>query len=114
MELGGYIDEQLGRAAADPQDDLLGDLVAACAAGVIEPSTALFMLITLFSAGGESTASLIGSAAWILASRQDIQQQVRDDPLFLARFLKRCCASSHRFVATTVMWFETPLLADSS
>jgi cytochrome P450 len=88
MELGGYIDEQLGRAAADPQDDLLGDLVTACAAGVIEPSTALFMLITLFSAGGESTASLIGSAAWILASRKDIQQQVRDDPALLGAFLE--------------------------
>jgi cytochrome P450 len=88
MELGGYIDEQLGRAAADPQDDLLGDLVTACAAGVIEPSTALFMLITLFSAGGESTASLIGSAASILASRKDIQQQVRDDPALLGAFLE--------------------------
>lgn len=88
MELGGYINEQLERSAADPQDDLLGDLVAACASGVIEQSTALFMLITLFSAGGESTASLIGSAAWILASRRDIQQQLRDDPDLLGAFLE--------------------------
>jgi cytochrome P450 len=88
LELGGYITDRLERAAADPKDDLLGDLVAACAAGVIDRSTALFMLITLFSAGGESTASLIGSAAWILASRSDIQQQVRDEPDQLGAFLE--------------------------
>lgn len=88
LELGGYIMDRLDRAAADPRDDLLGDLVAACAAGIIDQSTALFMLITLFSAGGESTASLIGSAAWILSSRSDIQQQVRDDPTLLGVFLE--------------------------
>jgi cytochrome P450 len=88
LELAGYIAEQLERAASDPRADLLGDLVAARAAGVIEQNTALFMLITLFSAGGESTASLIGSAAWILASRPDIQQQVRDNPELLGAFLE--------------------------
>ena len=88
LELAGYITEQLERAAAEPKDDLLGDLVTACAAGVIEQSTALFMLITLFSAGGESTASLIGSSAWILASHNDIQQRVRDDPDLLGAFLE--------------------------
>jgi cytochrome P450 len=88
MELGGYINDRLERAAADPQDDLLGDLVAAYTAGVIDQSAALFMLITLFSAGGESTASLIGSAAWILASRADIQQQVRANPDLLGAFLE--------------------------
>jgi cytochrome P450 len=46
------------------------------------------MMITLFSAGGESTASLIGSAAHILASRPEIQQQVRDDPALLPVFLE--------------------------
>jgi cytochrome P450 len=88
IELGGYIMDRLERSAADPQDDLLGDLVAACDAGVIDRSAALFILITLFGAGGESTASLIGSAAWILASRRDIQQRVRDDPSLLGAFLE--------------------------
>ena len=45
-------------------------------------------MITLFSAGGESTASLIGSAAHVLASRPDIQQQVRDIPNLLNAFLE--------------------------
>jgi cytochrome P450 family 144 len=50
--------------------------------------TAMNMMITLFSAGGESTASLIGSAAHILASRLDIQEQLRENPTLLGVFLE--------------------------
>ena len=46
------------------------------------------MMITLFAAGGESTASLLGSAAWILATRPDIQQQVRENPELLGAFIE--------------------------
>ena len=67
MELAGYINEHFQRAAADPRDDLLSVLATACASGELADLTALNMMITLFSAGGESTASLIGSAAHILA-----------------------------------------------
>lgn len=88
MELGGYITEQFARAASDRQDNLLGDLAAACACGDLDDLAALAMMITLFSAGGESTASLIGSAAWILATRPDIQRQIRDRPDVLGDFLE--------------------------
>lgn len=88
LELSGYITELFQRAAADPRDDLLGDLATACARGALDDMAALAMMITLFSAGGESTASLIGSAAWILATRQDIQRQVRDRPELLEAFLE--------------------------
>lgn len=88
MELGGYITEQFQQATSNRQDNLLGDLAAACAAGDLEDLTALAMMITLFSAGGESTASLIGSAAWVLATRPDIQRQVRDQPELLGAFLE--------------------------
>lgn len=88
MELGGYITEQFARAAADRPDNLLGDLAAACADGTLEDLTALAMMITLFSAGGESTASLIGSAAWILATRPEVQRQVRTEPGLLGAFLE--------------------------
>jgi cytochrome P450 len=50
--------------------------------------TALNMMATLFSAGGESTASLIGSAAYLLATRPDIQRRVRESPDLLAPFLE--------------------------
>ena len=88
MELAGYISEHFQRAAADPQDNLLGVLATACASGELAEVTALTMMITLFSAGGESTASLIGSAAHVLARRPDIQQQVRENPDLLGAFLE--------------------------
>jgi cytochrome P450 len=88
MELSGYIADQFGRAEADPQDNLMGDLATAIASGEMEPITAMVMMVTLFSAGGESTASLIGSAAWVLATRPDIQRQVRDHPDLLGAFLE--------------------------
>ncbi|MGV0646460.1 cytochrome P450 [Mycolicibacterium sp. XJ2546] len=87
-ELTGYIIDQFDRAAVDPQDNLLGDLATACASGEMEELTALGMMIILFSAGGESTASLIGSAAWVLATRPDIQEQMREEPELLGAFLE--------------------------
>ena len=87
-ELSGYIVEQFQKAAADPEDNLLGDLATACATGVLDDVAALTMMITLFSAGGESTASLIGSAAWILATQPDVQQQVRSQPELVGAFLE--------------------------
>jgi cytochrome P450 family 144 len=88
MELSGYITDQFRQAVADPKDNLLGDLADTCASGDLDEVTAQVMMITLFSAGGESTASLIGSAAWVLATRPDIQQQVRDQPELLGAFLE--------------------------
>lgn len=88
MELAAYITDQFRQAAADPQDNLLGDLAVACASGEMEELTAQAMLIILFSAGGESTASLIGSAAWVLATRADIQQRLREQPELLGAFLE--------------------------
>jgi cytochrome P450 len=88
MELGGYITEQFQQAANDPQDNLLGDLATACATGEIADVAALTMMMTLFSAGGESTASLIGSAAWILATQPEVQDQLRHQPELLGAFLE--------------------------
>jgi cytochrome P450 len=88
MELSGYITDQFQQAAARPRDNLLGDLATACASGDLAEVTAQVMMITLFSAGGESTASLIGSAAWVLANHLDIQQQVRDQPELVGAFLE--------------------------
>ncbi|ETW26728.1 cytochrome P450 [Mycobacterium gastri 'Wayne'] len=88
MELSGYISDQFSRAAAGPQDNLLGELAAACTSGEIDTLTAQVMMVTLFAAGGESTASLLGSATWILATRPDIQRQVRDNPDLLGAFIE--------------------------
>ncbi len=88
MELAGYINEHFRRAAAEPRDDLLSVLATACASGDLGELTAMNMMITLFSAGGESTASLIGSAAYLLATRPAVQQQLRERPELLGPFLE--------------------------
>ena len=90
VELGGYIATHFDRAAADPQDNLLGDLATAVARGELDTVTAQIMMTILFGAGGESTASLIGNAAWILADRPDVQQRLRDDPDLLDAFIEEC------------------------
>jgi cytochrome P450 len=88
MELSGYINDQFDRAAADPQDNLLGELATACAAGEVDHITAQAMMVILFAAGGESTASLLGSAAWTLARRPDIQHRLREKPELLTAFIE--------------------------
>jgi cytochrome P450 len=88
MHLAGYIMNRFPAAAADPKDDLFSDIALACAAGDVADLTALNMMATLFSAGGESTASLIGSAAYLLATRPDIQRRIRESPDLLAAFLE--------------------------
>lgn len=98
MELAGYINDHFGRAAHDPRDNLLGDLATACATGALDTLTAQVMMITLFSAGGESTASLIGSAAWTLATHPEIQRRVRESPELIGPFLEEVlrCESPFR------------------
>ena len=88
VELSGYIADHFERAAAEPQDNLLGDLGRAWASGELDQITASVIMITLFSAGGESTASLLVSAGWILATWPDIQREVRDDPTLLGTFIE--------------------------
>lgn len=88
MELSKYIDEHFIDAAEHPRDTLLGDLAQACAHGEVGEIPARVIMITLFSAGGESTASLIGSAAYILATKPDVQSALRADPGLLNAFLE--------------------------
>jgi cytochrome P450 len=87
-ELNGYIVDRLRAAAADPHDDLMGVLATACAEGELERFTAQLILVSLFSAGGESTASLLGTAVDILATNADLQRQVRDNPDLLGAFIE--------------------------
>ena len=88
MELGTYIHRQFGRAAADPRDDLLGALATACSAGQFDELTAQLMMIILFSAGGESTGSLLGNAMGILATQPELQRQLRENPDLLGPFIE--------------------------
>jgi cytochrome P450 len=88
VELGGYLTDRFVEASANPGENLLGDLAASSAAERVSRDTAVFMLIQLVGAGGESTASLIGSAVWILSRRPDLAERLRRDPAMIAPFLE--------------------------
>lgn len=88
VELGGYLTEQFSAASANPGENLLGDLATYCAAERVSPDVAVFMLIQLVGAGGESTASLIGSAVWILSRRPELAEQLRHEPALIGPFLE--------------------------
>jgi cytochrome P450 len=87
-ELNGYIVEQLERAMSNPRDDLIGELAAAYADGRLDRFTAQLILVSLFSAGGESTASLLGTAVWLLATNPGVQGRLRDQPELMSAFIE--------------------------
>ncbi len=88
MELSAYVLEHFEKADATARDGLIADLAARCASGELEQTPALGIMLTLFSAAGESTASLLGSAAWILTDRPEIQQELREKPELLGVFIE--------------------------
>lgn len=88
MELSGYVMEHFEKARGEPDSGLIGDLAARYASGELEQVPALGIMLTLFSAAGESTASLLGSAAWILTDRPAIQRQLRENPELLSAFIE--------------------------
>lgn len=87
-ELSGYIVKHLAQAIADPHDDLIGELARACRDGQLSEFTAQLILVSLFSAGGESTASLLGTAVSTLAGSPQLQAQLRDSPELLGGFIE--------------------------
>ncbi len=91
VELSGYIFEQFRRATEEgARDNLLGDMATAFAVGEIDQLTASVIMVTLFSAGGESTASLLGSAVGVLTEKPEIQRQLRAAPELLGAFIEEC------------------------
>jgi cytochrome P450 family 144 len=88
IELSAYVLEHFEKASANAEYGLIADLATRCATGELEQTPALGMMLTLFSAGGESTASLLGSAAWILTDRPDVQKAVRQNPELLGAFIE--------------------------
>lgn len=88
MELSGYVLNHFEKANGTGESALIADLAARYASGELEQVPALGIMLTLFSAAGESTASLLGSAAWILTDRPAVQQQLRENPQLLSSFIE--------------------------
>lgn len=119
IELNTYIGEHLDAAQEQPGDALIDVLVAACADGVLDRFTAQLILISLFSAGGESTASLLGTAVTTLATDAGLQQRLRDDPTLLGAFVEEILRlepsfrAHHRHVVRDTELAGHPLPRDS-
>lgn len=88
IELSAYVLEHFEKASANVEHGLISDLAARYASGELDQLPALGMMLTLFSAAGESTASLLGSAAWILTEHPEIQAQIRAQPELLGALIE--------------------------
>lgn len=90
--MGDYLARHLDRAGAELRDDpgapLLHHLARAVKEGRVARPAALVIATTLFSAGGESTAALLGSLARTLAERPELAAALRRDPGLIPRFVE--------------------------
>jgi cytochrome P450 len=70
-------------------------VIGACAdaveAGELDDLEALGILLLLVSAGSESTTSLLGTGARILAEDQSLQQRLRNEPSLIPTFVEEAC-----------------------
>jgi cytochrome P450 len=80
------------RAGAGPgRTTIIGACAAAVEAGEMDDIEALGIIMMMAAAGGESTASLLGSGARILAQDRTLQQQLRRDPTLIPAFVEEVC-----------------------
>ncbi|WP_067662384.1 cytochrome P450 [Nocardia miyunensis] len=75
-----WIAQQLSAALSDPGEDLLGAVARAVNDDVLNEHEGVGMLMTLLSAGGETTTSLLGNAVRMLAENPDLQEHLRGNP----------------------------------
>lgn len=93
VELGPAI----GAFAAAGEDPTVEDgsisaaLARPVAAGELDELEAITMIATLLAAGGESTTSLLGAGARVLAEDPDLQCRLRDDPSLIPTFVEEVC-----------------------
>ena len=77
------------RASDEPcPGTVVGVVAAAVAAGEMDDLEAIGTLMILVSAGTESTTSLLGSAARLLAENADLQQELREDGDLIEPFIE--------------------------
>jgi cytochrome P450 family 144 len=88
FELSAYVMEHFEKDSGTGKPGLIPDMAARYASGEVDQTVAMGIMLTLFSAAGESTASLLGSAAWILTDRPEIQKQLRENPELLSAFIE--------------------------
>jgi len=78
----------LAEVPPDPEADVLGAVARGVADGVLTHDEAIGTLVILLSAGGESTASLIGNCIRVLAEDDALEAQLRADRSSIERFVE--------------------------
>ena len=93
MDVGPVVDRYLEARGAQQYDPetLIGVCGAAVEAGELTDLEAMATLFLLISAGGESTTSLTGTGARILAERPDLQDRLRREPHLVPAFVEEAC-----------------------
>jgi len=81
-----WIADQLSAALKDPDEDLLGAVARGVNEGVLTEHEGMGMLMTLLSAGGETTTSLLGNAVRMLADNPELQEHLRSNPEHIPTF----------------------------
>jgi cytochrome P450 len=87
-EVGRWVAAQLKIGCAEPEEDVLSAIGAGVKSGAISAAEGRVMLQTFLSAGGESTTSLIGNAARVLAENPELQAALRAAPERIPAFLE--------------------------
>lgn len=93
VELGPAIEAlSAQRRAAEPDATTITGLCAlALADGEIDELEAIGILAILLAAGGESTTSLLGAGARVLAERPGLQARLRAEPALIPTFVEEAC-----------------------
>jgi cytochrome P450 len=79
---------QAKEGLVDDENGLIGIVKRAVDDAEITDLEAFGILSVIIAAGGESTTSLIGTAARILAERPDLQDRLRGDPALVPAFIE--------------------------
>ena len=87
-EISAWMESQLDGRDGNGTEDLLDAVKHAVDTAQLTKREGVITMITLLSAGGESTASLLGNAARILAERPDLLAQLRNDMSLLPAFVE--------------------------
>jgi cytochrome P450 len=87
-EIRIWMTDQLERRVAGESEHLLDAVKAAVNSGQFNHDQAMTTMMTLLSAGGESTSSLLGNAVRILAENPDIRMRLKAEPGQIPAFIE--------------------------
>lgn len=87
-EIRIWMTDQLERRQSGENEHLLDAVKSAIDSGAFSLDQAMTTMMTLLSAGGESTSSLLGNAVRILAENPEIVARLKADPLQVPAFIE--------------------------